>query len=200
MLKPYDLQSIGMTLAVASLAAIVGNLVYTVYKIVTAPRSDPLDYRKMGITGAVVAVLAIAALAIPLPLHEETAFLIEPTDVAKVYATTPGRVSEVLRRAWLARHEGAVAGAADERRKGAEATVPRDGPQLTAEGSRAGPRALEDQAQEEVAKRNWQGSRNNSPTASANCRSSRSALRATASSWRRPAIPEPAREDVRAAN
>ncbi len=55
-----------------------------------------MDYRKLGITRSVVAVLVIAALAIPLPLHEETAFLIEPADVAKVYATTPGRVSEVF--------------------------------------------------------------------------------------------------------
>src|SRR5580704_4016182 len=94
-LKPYDLQSIGVTLAVASLAAMIGNGVYTVYKVVSAPRTDPLDYRKMGITGAVVATIIIAALAIPLPLHDETAFLIEPTDVAKVYATTPGRVTEV---------------------------------------------------------------------------------------------------------
>ena len=95
-LKPYDLQSIGATLAVASLAAMLGNGFYTIYKMVTAPRSDPLDYRKMGITGGVVAILAIAALFVPLPLHDETTFLIEPTDVAKVYATTPGRVSEVF--------------------------------------------------------------------------------------------------------
>lgn len=94
-LKPYDLQSIGVTLAVASLAAMVGNMVYSVYKIVSAPRSDPLDIRKLSITVAVVGVVLIAALAVPLPLHEETVFLIEPTDMAKVYATTPGRVSEV---------------------------------------------------------------------------------------------------------
>src|SRR5580700_2077949 len=95
-LKPYDLQSIGVTLAVASLAAMIGNGVYTVYKVVSAPRTDPLDYRKMSITGGVVAILAIAALFIPLPFHDETTFLIEPTGVAKVYATTPGRVSEVF--------------------------------------------------------------------------------------------------------
>jgi putative peptide zinc metalloprotease protein len=95
-LKPYDLQSIGVTMAVASLAAMLGNGIYTVYKMVTAPRSDPLDYRKMGITGGVVAILVIAALFVPLPLHDETTFLIEPTDVAKVYATTPGRVSEIF--------------------------------------------------------------------------------------------------------
>jgi len=94
-LKPYDLQSIGVTLAVTSLAAIAGNLVYNFYRIVSAPRNDPMDYRKLGISGFLVAALAIAALFVPLPLHEETAFLVEPTDVAKVYATTPGRVTEV---------------------------------------------------------------------------------------------------------
>jgi putative peptide zinc metalloprotease protein len=94
-LKPYELQSIGVTLAVASLAAIAGNLVYNFYRIVSAPRNDPMDYRKAGISGFLVATLAIAALFVPLPLHEETAFLVEPTDVAKVYATTPGRVTEV---------------------------------------------------------------------------------------------------------
>jgi putative peptide zinc metalloprotease protein len=94
-LKPYGLQSIGIALAVCSLAAIVGNLVHTFYRIVTAPRSDPMDVRKMSITGFIVAVLVVAALLVPLPLHEEMVFMVEPLDVAHVYATTPGRVSEV---------------------------------------------------------------------------------------------------------
>jgi putative peptide zinc metalloprotease protein len=94
-LKPYDLQSIGITMAVASLAAIVGNLIYTLYQIISAPRSDPMDYRKLSITVGVVAAVAAAALFIPLPLHDETVFMVEPTDVANVYVTTPGRVAEV---------------------------------------------------------------------------------------------------------
>ncbi|HEV3299263.1 MAG TPA: HlyD family efflux transporter periplasmic adaptor subunit [Planctomycetaceae bacterium] len=94
-LKPYGLQSIGIVLAVASLAAVVGNLVYSLYKIVSAPRSDPMDMRKVTITGTVVAIVLAAALFVPLPLHEEMAFMVEPLDVAHVYATAPGRVSEV---------------------------------------------------------------------------------------------------------
>jgi putative peptide zinc metalloprotease protein len=94
-LKPYGLQSIGIALAVASLAAIVGNLAYMLYKIISAPRSDPMDMRKVTITGTVVAALVFAALLVPLPFHEEMAFMVEPLDVAHVYATTPGRVSEV---------------------------------------------------------------------------------------------------------
>ncbi len=94
-LKPYDLQSIGITMAVVSLGAIVGNMGHSVYRLVSAPRSDPLDRRKMGVTAAAAVALVVGALFVPLPLHEETAFMIEPTDVAHVYATTPGRIVEV---------------------------------------------------------------------------------------------------------
>jgi putative peptide zinc metalloprotease protein len=94
-LKPYGLQSIGITMAVMSLAGIFGNLGHAVYRIVSAPRSEPMDYRKLSITVGIVTTLAIAAFLVPLPLHEETVFLVEPTDVAHVYATTPGRVTEV---------------------------------------------------------------------------------------------------------
>jgi len=94
-LKPYGLQSIGIVAAVASLAAVVGNLCYTLYKIISAPRSDPMDMRKVTITLSVVGVVLAAALFVPLPLHEEMVFMVEPLDVAHVYATTPGRVSEV---------------------------------------------------------------------------------------------------------
>jgi putative peptide zinc metalloprotease protein len=94
-LKPYGLQSIGIFLAVASLAAVLGNIVYSVYRIISAPRSDPMDVRKMTVTGIIIAALLVGALLIPLPLHEEMVFLVEPLDVAHVYATTPGRLSEV---------------------------------------------------------------------------------------------------------
>jgi putative peptide zinc metalloprotease protein len=94
-LKPYGLQSIGILLAVASLAAVVGNVFYTLYRIVSAPRNDPMDMRKVTITVSVVAALLVAALLVPLPLHEEMLFMVEPHDVAHVYAITPGRLTEV---------------------------------------------------------------------------------------------------------
>ncbi len=150
-LKPYDLQSIGVTMAVASLAAMLGNGIYTVYKMVTAPRSDPLDYRKMSITGGVVAILAIAALFIPLPFHDETTFLIEPTGVAKVYATTPGRVNEVFVEPGSRVKKGDLLmrltnDEKEQKRRSLE--LERDLQQKDVELDRA----LEDQAQEQVAR------------------------------------------------
>jgi putative peptide zinc metalloprotease protein len=94
-LKPYGLQSIGVVLAVASLAAVIGNLFYTLYKIISAPRSDPMDMRKVTITSTLAVILLAALLLVPLPLHEEMAFVVEPLDVAHVYAPAPGRLSEI---------------------------------------------------------------------------------------------------------
>jgi putative peptide zinc metalloprotease protein len=94
-LKPYDLQSVGVTLAWASLAGIVISLVVDVTRIITAPRSKPLSRGRIAATLLVVAAVLAAALTIPLPLHFEAPFLIEPHEVAHVYTTVRGRLEEI---------------------------------------------------------------------------------------------------------
>lgn len=91
-LKPYKLQSIGVTLAFISVAGMVSSMLMQLYRILAAPRSQPMDYRKVTLTAFAVCLLATAALALPLPLHVETPFLIEPENVAHVFTTTPGRL------------------------------------------------------------------------------------------------------------
>jgi putative peptide zinc metalloprotease protein len=150
-LKPYGLQSIGIFLAVASLAAVVGNGVYTLYKIISAPRSDPLDMRKMTISGSVLVILVVAALFIPLPLHEEMVFMVEPLDVAHVYATAPGRVQEIRAAAGDHVSKGdllvkLVNRETEQKRRNLE--MQRDSQQLELELDQA----LNDEAQEHVAR------------------------------------------------
>jgi putative peptide zinc metalloprotease protein len=94
-LKPYGLQSIGITLAVISLTSIIGSQVFNVYKIVSAPRIEPMSYRKITATIVVTAGLAVAALQIPLPLHTEASFIVEPHKVEHVYTAVPGRLEEM---------------------------------------------------------------------------------------------------------
>lgn len=94
-LKPYELQSIGITLAVVSVGAIIFNLFYQTYKIISAPRIEPMSKPKIAVTLAVTACVIAAALAIPLPLHVEAAFIIEPHDVKHVYTVTPGELAEL---------------------------------------------------------------------------------------------------------
>jgi len=97
-LKPYDLQSIGVTLAWASLAGIVISLIVDVTRIITAPRNKPLSSTRIALSLAAVAAVGLAALTIPLPLHFEAPFLIEPNQVAHVYTSVPGTLEEVLVR------------------------------------------------------------------------------------------------------
>ena len=94
-LKPYRLQSIGITLAVASVVAIVGNLVYNLYQIISAPRIDPMSRPKIAVSLIVLITLIACALFIPLPLRVEATFIIEPHNVQHVYTTVPGILEEV---------------------------------------------------------------------------------------------------------
>jgi len=93
-LKPYGLQSIGITLAFISVSTIVGNMVFNVYKVISTPRIEPMSKPKICLTLTVVASAIAAALAIPMPLHIEATFIIEPVDVQHIVATTPGELVE----------------------------------------------------------------------------------------------------------
>ncbi len=94
-LKPYRLQSIGATLAVFSIGGIVFSISSKVYKILAAPRSEPVSIPKIIATITITFALITGGLMIPLPLHFESAFLLEPENVQHVYVTTPGRLVEM---------------------------------------------------------------------------------------------------------
>lgn len=91
-LKPYGLQSIGIALAVVSIVTILFNLVLNIYKQVTAPRIEPLSRPKIAISLGLLVTVIACTMAVPLPLHIEAMFLIEPHDVRHVYTPVPGRL------------------------------------------------------------------------------------------------------------
>ncbi|HEX6986291.1 MAG TPA: biotin/lipoyl-binding protein [Planctomycetaceae bacterium] len=94
-LKPYDLQSIGVTLAVTSVVGAVVAPGYALYQMLNAPRTDPLSKPKIAATLVGFAALLAAASLIPLPLHVKAPFLIEPAEVRNVYVTTPGELTRI---------------------------------------------------------------------------------------------------------
>ena len=91
-LKPYGLQSIGIALAVVSIVTILFNLVLNIYKQVTAPRIEPLSRPKIAISLGLLVTVIACTMAVPLPLHIEAMFLVEPHDVRHVYTPVPGRL------------------------------------------------------------------------------------------------------------
>ncbi len=94
-LKPYGLQSLGVTLAVVSIGGVIFNLLNNVYQLISAPRSEPMSVRKVTATLLILLALVGGALAVPLPLHVESAFLIEPQDVRHIYTSTPGMLKSL---------------------------------------------------------------------------------------------------------
>ena len=94
-LKPYGLQSIGVTLAVVSLAGILGTIVYGIFRTFKTPRNEPMSYPKIAISSAVLVALVVAASAIPFSWHVEAAFLVEPENGHDVKVSMPGRLLEL---------------------------------------------------------------------------------------------------------
>ena len=95
LLKPYGLQSIGITLAVISIASIVINLVMKIYRIISAPRQEPMSRPRIAISLTVLAVVIGSALMVPVPLYLEAAYIIEPHGVRDVFTTVSGKLQNV---------------------------------------------------------------------------------------------------------
>ena len=92
-LKPYGLQSIGMTIAIVVLSSAIGSVVWNVWRILAAPRSEPMSRTRIVTTIALGSALIAAALAIPLPWYIQAPFLLEPHAAAQVLVTVPGELA-----------------------------------------------------------------------------------------------------------
>ncbi|MCA9080411.1 MAG: PqqD family peptide modification chaperone [Planctomycetaceae bacterium] len=94
-LKPYRLQSIGIMLAVSSIGAIIGGSAWSLYKLLSTPREDPLSKIKLTLTTIVVALAIAGILRIPVPWYEEVACYVEPVGIQHVYTLVPGFLEEI---------------------------------------------------------------------------------------------------------
>lgn len=94
-LKPYQLQSIGAALAVAAIVGAILAPGIALYKMISAPRGEPLSRLKIAGTCAAFALLAAALFFIPLPLGVHAPFLVDSADAQSVYVTTPGDLAKV---------------------------------------------------------------------------------------------------------
>lgn len=97
-LKPYKLQSIGIMLATFSIGSVIWGIVYNLYQIISAPRIEPMNYFKIGLSTVVFGLLIAGVMMIPIPWNLEEPFVIEPYDVHHVYTTLGGRLIEPATR------------------------------------------------------------------------------------------------------
>jgi putative peptide zinc metalloprotease protein len=94
-LKPYGLQSIGATLAVVSISTIMYSMISNLYKMITAPRIEPMSKPKMAFSLTILFCVCYAVLSLPMPLHIEATYIIEPLNVKHIYTQTPGELTDV---------------------------------------------------------------------------------------------------------
>lgn len=91
-LKPYNLQSIGVTLLVISMSGIFYSMFKNLYQMITAPRLEPLSKPKITVTLVIVGILLLIALTLPIPWHVSGPFSIEPEDLVRVPVQYGGRL------------------------------------------------------------------------------------------------------------
>ena len=83
-LKPYDLQSIGITLCVFSMAGIVFAMFRNVYQIVATPRMEPMSKIKIFISLSLFVGACYLIASIPIRWYHHAPFYMEPVDVVHV--------------------------------------------------------------------------------------------------------------------
>ena len=94
-LKPYGLQSIGQSLAVFSLLGIVVQMSMNAYKILSAPREQPIRKWRLGLTILFLAGVITGLGMIEIPFIQWAAFIIEPKDVRHVFTKVPGELVQI---------------------------------------------------------------------------------------------------------
>jgi putative peptide zinc metalloprotease protein len=91
-LKPYDLQSLGITMLLFSMAGIFFAMGRNIYQIIATPRMEPMSKPKITISLAMAGVVVWLILTVRIPWHLEAPFLLEPRGVVTVTAPFTGRL------------------------------------------------------------------------------------------------------------
>lgn len=90
-LKPYDLQSIGVTLCIFSMAGIIFSMFRNIYQIIAAPRMEPMSKIKIFITLSIAVGLGWLIASIPIRWYHHAPFYMEPVDVVHVTTGYSGK-------------------------------------------------------------------------------------------------------------
>ena len=89
-LKPYRLQSLGILMAIITIAISLGGFLWNTYKLITQPRRDSVSKTRLGVTTVLLGITAYLVAFIPFPWYIEAPFTIEPEHAVNLYNQVPG--------------------------------------------------------------------------------------------------------------
>ena len=95
MLEPYHLESIGIGIALFSIAGILGMPAYKLYKYMSVP-GRMHQVKKFRFTVVLFCVLALVSLAlfVPLPHYLRCSLIVMPRDIETIWVNEPGQLDD----------------------------------------------------------------------------------------------------------
>jgi len=97
MLEPYNLESLGVGLALFSVAGMIGMPAYKLFKYMSVPgRMHQVKKLRFGVISVIGIALLALILFFPLPHYLRCSFIVMPREVDTVWVLEPGRFDECL--------------------------------------------------------------------------------------------------------
>lgn len=106
-LKPYRLQSVGILLAIGSLAAVFMGITLQFVQLLKQPREEPISKWNVIVSTLLLCGLAAAVFVIPFPWYRDANVHVEPAGVVHVYNSVPGTVATMHVQSGTAVHRDA---------------------------------------------------------------------------------------------
>lgn len=94
-LKPYQLQSLGIALAIFSLGGLLFSLGWRFWRIGRTPHYGIIHWGRIAVVSLLLLGSIIGLLWIPIPWYVEAAVVIEPTQSLQLLNTVPGRIRAI---------------------------------------------------------------------------------------------------------
>ncbi len=91
-LKPYDLQSIGISVMIFSMAGILFSMFRSIYQIIATPRIEPMSKTKIAVSSLIFGGAVYAAFSTPIPWYHEAPCFLEPRNVVMVSSPVNGMI------------------------------------------------------------------------------------------------------------
>lgn len=91
-LKPYQLQSIGVTLLVFSLSGMVISMFWRMWRVSRGQKHGPPRWGRIVFTSCLLLGLLVSLLAIPIPWYVEAAAIVEPAAAVQVLNPVAGQI------------------------------------------------------------------------------------------------------------
>jgi putative peptide zinc metalloprotease protein len=94
-LKPYELQSLGVSLAIISATGVIMTMGLRAWRLTRAPKVGSTHWGRVMLAWGLLLIAAVAVLWMPIPWYIEAAVIIEPQGAIQVFNTAPGEIQEI---------------------------------------------------------------------------------------------------------